>query len=298
MMLPGHIFSLLVATTGQSADARFQLGDPVVSETSFELPLEVPARALANLERHDIKGSVVFFFPGVSATPKNVTPAHGPIERLRIKSAERGVVLIVVPRLLDGQEPAIELAASLPSRLYASYPNLPTARLAAPPAAPSVDTSTPARSNELIGSALHPRPDVQPALTLAPERSTANVMTTVVIAVLGLLSVLGLAYHRRKKVARSSGPNIDVLATKALGGKQRLLVVEACGERLLLAASDKELHLIKALSSDGDDGTSFVDELSQSSRPETAASEDLAGLLRLTHREKAEAHLPAQGVAA
>jgi len=89
-----------------------------------------------------------------------------------------------------------------------------------------------------------------------------------------------------------------VLATKALGGKQRLLVVEACGERLLLAASDKELHLIKALGSDGDDSTSFAEELSQNSRPGTATSEDLAGLLRLTHREKPEARLPPQGVAA
>lgn len=76
----------------------------------------------------------------------------------------------------------------------------------------------------------------------------------VAYALLGMLAVLaaGGAWVRwqrlrKKPLLAKERERIDLLAVRSLGGKQRLCLVEVCGERLLIATSDHEVTLLSHL---------------------------------------------------
>lgn len=83
-----------------------------------------------------------------------------------------------------------------------------------------------------------------------PDRPRSVAQAVGMALVVGLMAVggcvaYGWAHNRRgPKVA---GDKINLLAYKALGGRQRLALVEVCGERLLLSANEREVTLLSHL---------------------------------------------------
>ncbi|MCC6748495.1 MAG: flagellar biosynthetic protein FliO [Deltaproteobacteria bacterium] len=67
--------------------------------------------------------------------------------------------------------------------------------------------------------------------------------------VLLLAVAAGIAYwlKRRRRLPQLEVPQIDVVAAKSLGGKQRLVLVDAAGELLLLGCTEKNVSLLKTV---------------------------------------------------
>lgn len=68
----------------------------------------------------------------------------------------------------------------------------------------------------------------------------------------GCLLVGGIAFFymkRKKKGGMSVQGQINLLGMRSLGAKQKLMLVEVEGERILLASTDKDIHMLHALTS-------------------------------------------------
>jgi flagellar biogenesis protein FliO len=61
----------------------------------------------------------------------------------------------------------------------------------------------------------------------------------------------GAAWYMRKRGKKGGGPRaeIDVVCSRSVGGKQRLMLVSVQGQKLLIGATDKELRMLHALDS-------------------------------------------------
>ena len=90
-----------------------------------------------------------------------------------------------------------------------------------------------------------------------------------------LLVFLGalLWWLRRRKDSYPNAESIDVVAVKNLGGRHRLALIEACGDRLLIASSDKDVQLLGKVGASGG-LPSFAEAL----REESAGNEELGPL--------------------
>ncbi len=84
--------------------------------------------------------------------------------------------------------------------------------------------------------------EVQPPRSAARAIGMALVLSAMVV---GGVVAWNRANNGRRPLV--SGDKINLLAYKALGGKQRLALVEVCGERLLLSANDQEVTLLSHL---------------------------------------------------
>jgi flagellar biogenesis protein FliO len=84
------------------------------------------------------------------------------------------------------------------------------------------------------------------------------------ILVLGLLTVFWAT--RRKKTLQADVGSIEVVAVQSLGGKHKLALVQTCGERLLLATSDKEVRLLSHVGNTLIDESNFSDPSLSESR--------------------------------
>ena len=74
--------------------------------------------------------------------------------------------------------------------------------------------------------------------------------------------------------------SIDVVSVKELGAKHKLLVVDACGDRFLLTASDKEVRLLRHLNNgEGGAGNPIAEKSIEKKTPEFSES-DFAEMLR------------------
>ena len=94
------------------------------------------------------------------------------------------------------------------------------------------------------------------------KNSTQNIMGGALI----LLSLgFALFWKRRKKATNSAlnADSIEVVAIKSLGGKHRLAVVEACGERILLATNDKEVSMLAQLGDTSQKANAFAETLTE-----------------------------------
>lgn len=90
----------------------------------------------------------------------------------------------------------------------------------------------------------------QEAAAHAPVATQHQVF--VLMAALVFFGALSVALWRRRdlKAFWQQNPQVEqiaVLATMPLGAKQRLLLIEACGEKMLLSMNDKEVALISQL---------------------------------------------------
>jgi flagellar biogenesis protein FliO len=111
--------------------------------------------------------------------------------------------------------------------------------------------------------------DEKPTLVAEPPRSMARAVGMTLV-VLMMAAGVTAAFVRSQKPQRpmTSGDQINLLAYKPIGGKQRLALVEVCGERLLLSANEREVTLLSHLPGSG------VDEpvIQPAQMPEAAAA--------------------------
>ncbi len=114
-----------------------------------------------------------------------------------------------------------------------------------PPSDPMLDDS---KVETVLPNMGEKRDGIQGVGDFAPDLTNLYWMAgmMVLVALLWLLA-------RRGKLMNLQGVNgpLKVIKSQSLGGKQRLLIVEVEGKRLLLSSSDKELRLITEIDRDG-----------------------------------------------
>jgi flagellar biogenesis protein FliO len=287
--------SLALSTTG----LPMHLAEPSITDAGLDIPVEAPTAALKRTERHVLPDRIVLFVPGVTASAPNRSLATGPVSMVRVTQGERGVAITLMTRepgtraaerleLTAGEHPAIHLATV--GAGHAVSDDAVTAGLANPEAA-GPETLNLAAQAPATGR--HPNGPTLGNVTNNRE----SPVPTMVLAGLSLLALAVVAWWlKRKRVKDQPGTSIQVLAVRAIGPKQKLMMVETSGERFLLASSDKDIHLLSALTAET--GAEPVPEPSFSERLATAEAElppsaDLAGLIRLSGRQ-----IPTREVAA
>ena len=69
------------------------------------------------------------------------------------------------------------------------------------------------------------------------------ILLCLTLVVLGLIAMLA----KKQKTQGSESGDIDVVSVKSFGSKHRIALIEACGEKLLVAATDKDVRLLSHL---------------------------------------------------
>ncbi|MDP7038815.1 MAG: flagellar biosynthetic protein FliO [Myxococcota bacterium] len=102
------------------------------------------------------------------------------------------------------------------------------------------------------------------SLLKSMRKETQGSMQNVIGGLLLALSLgLCLLWKKRKNKAAKGldTDTIEVVAIKSLGGKHRLAVVEACGERILLATNDKTVSMLAQLGDTSQKANAFAQTL-------------------------------------
>ena len=218
-----------------------------VSEQSIRLP-KLSKRLVAKARKHLKKNKIVWFVRGAKSKRMARVFRDGAIERLVVQPVQKGVVVTLSTR---GR------AADLSSRV--SIEGGPKSRIVVRGESAQVVKRAPAASSVASTKHAQPSPVVAakstPAVTLAEpsveeplkvrEASAFGFMALVLLgAIGGLYGMVKWLQKRTKKSVVDVDAGIDVVAVKALGPKHRLALIEACGEKLLVSASDKEVKLL------------------------------------------------------
>lgn len=270
----------LILAAGLAAEPGLTVGTPRASATGFELPVDAPVRALKKVERHAKNHRLVLFVPGVAGAATSQVVELGPVSLVKVVPAERGVAITLQ---LRGEGSLDRLVVELEPSPVVRYGDAVLAALPPPP----VETMPAARPAP-VETAPAPRLVSSPVL-LASTTSGGSSTRTTVLAVTLLLVVAAAAAatfaQRRRNHEKSVGETIDVVAVRSFGAKQKLVLVNTCGDRLLLATCDKEVRLLKNLGPAGSTDAGFAAALAAADDQVTAAgSADIAGLLKLRAR--------------
>lgn len=284
-----------------------KLGDVNSTATSFELPIARGALAVQNAKTvQQPNGDVLYFVSNASGPDSDADYASGPIAHLRTRDMPRGFAILLTPRgettvAIDGGV-IVATAKNVPR---ADKPTAETAKPIAEARSPMADSRVPSTdSREPIAAAA---PVAEPAFMAraAVARSTAEPIkdtgssaprTFGMLAAILAAGAAVVVYGKKKQVPNRETAGIDLIAVKALGGKQRLAVVDACGDRLLIATSEQGVQLLSKL--EGGTGVhkltpDFLATLQQAeasnATPQTHVtqvntSKDLAGLVQLRAR--------------
>jgi len=141
--------------------------------------------------------------------------------------------------------------------------------------------------------------DEQPTATAERPRSMAQAIgMTLVVLAMGVGACV--AYARGKKPGRvaATGGQINLLAYKPIGHKQRLALVEVCGERLLLAANEREVTLLSHLPGAAAEAQDMADVGVESAVEAPAAAVGVAGQTVRAMEEALNHQAPAPAAAA
>jgi flagellar biogenesis protein FliO len=157
---------------------------------------------------------------------------------------------------------------------------------------PMADDRLPKAENRL------PTADNRKPIAAQPidDRNSSPMRNFGLLAGLLAIGAAVVVYGKKKKAPHRETAGIDLIAVKALGAKQRLAVVDACGDRLLIATSEQGVQLLSKL--EGGTGvhkipTDFTAVLAQAENQSPVStphvtpvntSKDLAGLVQLRAR--------------
>ena len=281
------ILAVLLASAGDSAS--IVVGTPRTSVDSFELPMQASARVLHRIERHVVGRRLVLFVPGVAAAAQVTNLEVGPISQVRVSPVHRGVALTFAVR--NGSEASLEkLSLELEPEPLLRYLGTPHAE-SNQSAVKSTDLGgadvMPARRTSPIEAALIPEQRNASKTGLAATSSTASGTRTPLLAITFLLLIAAVVAvrvrQRRQARLATIGESIDVVAVHSFGAKQKLVLVNTCGDRLLLATTDKEVRLLKNLGPHAAT-VAFDETLAAANDVAAVGPADIAGLLRLRER--------------
>jgi flagellar biogenesis protein FliO len=284
-----------------------KLGDSTVTPSTFELPITRGALAVQNAKTvQQPNGDVLYFVTNASGPDSDADFANGPVAHLRTRDMPRGFAILVTPR--EGA------SVSLGSGVIAAKSAQPMAEKRSPIAegpSPVAEGRSPmpeSRSPSTDGpSAMAEKPiaeaPVMPRASSAyasakpiDDRSSSPLRNFGLLAVLLAAGAAVVVYGKKKKLANGDSGGIELIAVKALGAKQRLAVIDACGDRLLIATSEQGVQLLSKL--EGGTGVhkiapDFLATLQQAEANNASpvthvtqvnTSKDLAGLVQLRAR--------------
>jgi LPXTG-motif cell wall-anchored protein len=166
-------------------------------------------------------------------------PALEVLSRVRIEEADEDLVVRIPPLK----------AAVLP----APPATKPEPKPALPPAPPAESVQAPesgaagSQAAPMAVGSKHKSP-LKSLKSLNMKRQTAG--TSSVWILLLIVSIgAGAAWWLRRRRQRSplGDMHIDVVSSRPLGGKHRLVMVEVAGELLLIGCTDKEIRLLRAV---------------------------------------------------
>jgi len=216
-------------------------GQPTVGEHEFVLPLgELEQDLLEKARMHRASSrKIVVFIPGLRAKKINRKYDEGPVRRMQTKRLKRGSTIALFTR-----EPARKVFEHLDLKgrginelSIQMMPVEKTSRLAESEEAPKAEPSLTNRE-ETISTPSEVK--TKPRLATGGSAMAASGIFGLIIAALSLI----LWFLKSNKKIDIMDDSIDVVAVKAFGGKHKLALIETCGEKLLLAASEKGVTLL------------------------------------------------------
>jgi len=219
---------------------------PTVGESEFVLSfsgLESDALESARMHRASNR-KIVVFIPGLRAKRMVRKFKEGPVRVMRVKRLKRGSTVSLFTReparkVFDNMKLAargekelrIEMAPKKAPALFPESKKVEQANVAKETPESTADTADTASLDEAM---------TRPRLATGSSAMAASGLFGLIIAGLSLI-LWFLKTNRKMDLLDDS---IDVVAVKAFGGKHKLALIETCGEKLLLAASEKGVTLL------------------------------------------------------
>lgn len=288
---------LLTSLISLGGAARVQPGRAQVTPQRFVLPLQLPGTAVG--PQRSLKGQlrVRFTFAGIPAQQHHRSFRQGPISDYWVTASASQTAITLRLRPGSGLRSADIRWAKQSSAIVAQV---------ALPAAPVVEVSevTPAVA-ELPVSAITPAPEPQwyNAMQPKPAKGGTMVLWLIVAGVAALCFV-----WMRKRRSDDFDDDLTIVSTRALTKEHRLTLVEANGQRMLLATSSAGVQFLSTPSAAVfTPAARFADALEQVdleeldtelADPEITAelkdNDDIAGLIRLRDRLSKRQALPKQ----
>lgn len=258
-----------------------------ISDSAYELSLAgIKKSALKSAKAHRAgKSELIVFLPGARAPKRFKSYKNGPIASLKVRQVKRGTVLIFKTRkqvkkplsqldIIRGanpkvvfhsaEQPALKTAAQATTQASAvakkgpKKPEKADAISQQDAKTAPTDTKGSAEKTKAAGSAkLKALPwskkkaknsITAPELPVSAGKTSLAASGMLGILLLGCLATLW-AFRRKKTLEKTVG-GIQVVAVQPFGNKHKLALVQTCGEKLLIAASDKGVRLLSHVGSD------------------------------------------------
>lgn len=293
-----------------------KLGDGISTANGFELPIARGGLAVQNAKTvPQPNGDLLYFVSNASGPDSDFDYATGPIAHLRTRDMPRGFAILLTPRgetdikanagaiVVTAKNATATPKAESPkadNRLPMAEKPIAEDRKPAEPVNAASTESPLSADAESTGNIRSPMNRAAAARATAKPIDDSHASPMRNFGLLALLVALGggvIVYGKKRKQTRNGvePAGIDLVAVKALGGKQRLAIVDAGGDRLLIATSDHGVQLLSKL--EGGTGVhkipaDFLTTLQQAEAEPTPTthvtpvntSKDLAGLVQLRAR--------------
>lgn len=270
-------------------------GEPTATADSFTMPVKQGIILLVKGKRSvTADGEVMVFAPGLTGESLDRDLATGPVRHVRVRELPRGLALVLTP----STEIAPESIVMAEGKIKISAPAVVAAGQAAPvvekapvvEAAPVVEKAPVvapglAASAESAKAVDAPKPAFKPESSASPMR---NLMVMAALVAAGAIALV-MGKKRKTKIRHGASSGIELIAVRPLGPKQRLAVVEAGGDRLLIASTENGVQLLSRLTSaapaaQADTFAEMLQEEVSAPAPVTKGnrkSADVAGLIKL-----------------
>jgi flagellar biogenesis protein FliO len=221
-----------------AAEKPWRLGKATVSDTQLELPLMGSSFGASDSARVHRSGQkrISVFFPDIRSRRMVRRYQRGPIKQVRMTRSRKGTTVLLttrgaaadvidklVVRDVDGVTIVVDMAPE-------------------PAAVPESPAIRGARDDQEVRLADEAMP-MQATIARGDSSIVASGFFVLIMAGLGS----ALWFIKRHKKVQLEPDSIDVVAVRAFGGRHKLALVETCGEKLLLAASDKGVTLLSHL---------------------------------------------------
>jgi hypothetical protein len=215
---------------------------PSVEEHSFVLPMgEMEQGSLEKARMHRATNrKIVVFVPGLRAKRMVRKYKEGPIKTMRVKRLKRGSTISLFTRgsareVFKNLKLETRTNKALSINMLEEEPRSAINTVAQKAAAVAdvvageVASKNQAKVNE-----------EKPRLATGSSAMAASGFFGLIIAALSMI----LWFLKSNKKIDILDDSIDVVAVKPFGGKHKLALIETCGEKLLLAASEKGVTLL------------------------------------------------------
>lgn len=253
---------------------------PSVEEHTFVLPmgdLEQDSLEQARMHRATNR-KIVVFVPGLRAKRLVRKFKEGPVRAMRVKRLKRGSTISLFTRG-SAREVFKNLKLDTRGDMSISINMRPEESLSAiTTVAKKAAAVVEVVADEVAANGATVTED-KPRLATGSSTMAASGFFGLIIAALSMM----LWFLKSNKKIDLLDDSIDVVAVKPFGGKHKLALIETCGEKLLLAASEKGVTLLSHVGShmvpeqDRAMGGSFagfnIPDLNPVPRPEADASQ-------------------------